>query len=485
VIPKDFPTSAELKRISEEHEYWKFYSSDTLDPLGTTDRAKFRLAEFFENDTKKAQLLDIALNIAPIVVDAGTDFSFGKLPKIKTEEAAAQTKIDEIVERNKLLYKFRDSTTLFQTVGHAHIKLYAVDNKVFMDEVPHNAWFPNWDGVPAGHDTKNKRLAFYLSHFEDTVEKKYIYVEDYELEKDRQGTLTITYSLFEDQGAKIGPPVDLARFPGLEIPAAAVADGLKRVQRLDFDFLPFVDVDVRKNVMTRQGQSVLKKVKPLLYAINDRLTQVEIQFLKHLCAILQVPDGAVPRNKDGGIDKKKLEVILARAGEPDARYITNENPLIEDAFEHIESLIRKVAKLTQTPDTFLVEDEKGGVEKAESLRTRLLWFVSRIERYQQIYADAIKDAVVMALKIEKVPTENLAITVTFENALPKDWQHDVDVWGSAKSMGLASHEKSVARFQNIEGDELAEEMAAIEKDEEKLRQTMLQEMEVEEEPEEE
>lgn len=477
---KEFPTAAELKRVQDEHEYFKFYDSEVLDPEGLSDRAKFRLKEFFENDTKKAKILDIALNVAPIIVDAGTDFSFGRLPSVEVEDSYKAAKkvqglIDEIVTRNKLMHRMRDSTTLFQTVGHAQFKLFAENGKAIVNEQPYHYWFPNWDGVPVDQDTKNHRIVSYLSQFDGLIEKKYIYVEDYYLDSARENKLTVARSLWEDKGAKIGTQVAISTLSNLKAPGKADPNNpLTILEETNYDFLPFVQASVRKNVMRREAQSILKKCRPLLYEINDRLTQLSIQFLKHLNAKLQIPAEAVVRKKDGTIDKTQLEVLLARAGDPDAKYITNENPLIEHIFTHMEKLLRAIAKETQTPDTFLTEDEKGGVETAESLRTRLFLFISRIERYQQIYEEAILDTIRKCLRIEGVQdVEKIPITVTFESSLPKDWQHDVEVWGSAKSMGLASKETAVGRFQGIKGQELQDELGRIEDDEQKQQESML------------
>jgi len=83
-----------------------------------------------------------------------------------------------------------------------------------------------------------------------------------------------------------------------------------------------------------------------------------------------------------------LEVLLARAGEPEARYVTNENPLIEQAFTHVEKLLKQISKLTQTPS--LVEDEKGGVESAESLKVRMMPLLKKVRFFELIYDPAIK-----------------------------------------------------------------------------------------------
>ncbi|MDB5344248.1 MAG: hypothetical protein JWP89_2625 [Schlesneria sp.] len=476
---KEFPTRAELKRVQDEHEYFKFYDSEVLDPDGTTDRAKFRLKEFFENDSKKAKILDIALNVAPVIIDAGTDFAFGRLPTVEIEDSGdsnggTQKQIDEIVVRNRLMHRMRDSSTLFQGVGHSQFKLFAENGKALVNELPYHYWFPNWEGVPVDQDTKNVRIVSYLSKFDGSIETKYIYIEDYYLDSARENKLTIARSLWEDQGAKIGGQVPITTLSNLKaLGDADPSNSLTILEITEFDFLPFVKVDVRKNVMRREAQSILKKCRPLLYELNDRLTQVSIQFVKHLNAILMIPNGAVVRKKDGSIDHTKLDVLLANPGE-DAKYVTNENPLIEQAFVHIEKCLRAIAKETQTPDSFLVEDEKGGVETAESLRTRLFLFISRIERYQQIYEEAILDTIRKCLKIEGVENvDALPITVTFESSLPKDWQHDVEVWGSAKSMGLASKETAVSRFQGIKGQELEDELVKIADEEQQQQESML------------
>ena len=468
---KDFPSTEDINRVASEHEDYKLYDCSALDTEGNTDRGKFRLKEFFENDAKKAKLLDIALNLAPLIVDTGTDFLFGEPVMIGEDgEGTLQTKIDEIMERNNLHAKFAESSALFQTVGHTHFKLYAKDNKAMIEEIPYSYWFPNWASVPLGANPDNVRLVAYLNNVENGVTTKYIYIEDYYME----GTAKIAKSLWTDQGGKIGQQVDLAK---LDIATTGTLNGMTAIEDTELPELPIVELHVRKTALQRYGQSVLKKVRPLLNEINDRLTQLSVQFLKHLNAKLQIPDGSVARDtKTGAIRRVDMEVLIARAGEPEAKYITNENPLIEQAFVHLDKLIRAVAKLTQTPDSFLTEDEKGGVEKAEALKTRLMAFLKRIRLYQTRYEAAIKKLVKLALMIEGVKGADKAqLVITFDTGLPKDWEYDEKVWGDAVARGIASKETAVSRFQGISGDELKEELARIEEAEEKaLTQLMEQ-----------
>lgn len=471
--PKDFPPTAELERVKREDEYYLLYNADLSFADDKTDRGRFRLKEFFENDEKKAKILDVALHLAPLIVDSGSDYLFGKPVQVVAENSAeAQAAVDAILQRTQLERKLKESCSLFQSIGHAQFKLYAevkgAKKLACVDEVPYSYWFPNWSGVPLGQEPTDVRIVVHLDNVvEGSKVEKYVYVENYYLEN---GKALCAKSLWHDKHGKLGDQVPLDT---LKIPYTGTLTGLTAIEDTGLTELPLVALHVRKTVLDRYGQSVLKKVLPLLLEINDRLTQLSVQFLKHLNAKLQVPEGTITRDpKTGKVQASDMEVLLARQGE-EAKYITNDNPLIEQAFEHLDTLIRKVAKLTQTPDTFLTEDEKGGVEKAESLRVRLMSFLKRVSNYETTYRDALEHLLRLALAIEGETTDGVTFKITFDPGLPKEWQADVTVWGDAKAQGLASQETAVGKFQGIEGDELTAELERIQGDEEKFLQSQL------------
>ncbi len=126
-----------------------------------------------------------------------------------------------------------------------------------------------------------------------------------------------------------------------------------------------------------------------------------------------------------------------RTGDPDAKYITNDNPLIEQMFTHLDKLVRKVAKRAQVPDSWLIEDEKGGVESVESLRTRLLMFLKKVKFYQTSYEGEIIRMIRVALEIEgEAEAKTVSLKVIYDPGLPKEWKDDVSVWGDALTTAL-------------------------------------------------
>ncbi len=475
-IPSEFPTTADLERVKREFELYCLYACKDIDPDKTSDRWKFRLREFFDSDEQKAKLLDICLHVAPVVIESGTDFLFGEQPKIEivgqndTDPKVLQDKANEIIERTDLIRKLSENCDLTQAVGHGHFKIYAEDNEAYIQEVPYSTFYPEWDRVPMGEESTNPRIACYITVNEAGITKRYIYVEDYYMEGEK---CVIAYSLFEDVNGKIGNQVPLAKLKLDEGKAGTIDAKGTLIQQTELDEIPVVSINLRKTALERYGRSVLERVKPLLHELNDRLTQLSLQFLKHLNAKLQIPDGSIERNKDGSVKSTKLEVILAKAGDPDAKYITNENPLIEQAFTHIEKIIRKICKITATPDSFLTEDDKGGVEKTEALKVRLMQFLKREKSLQTTYQQAIKKIMLLALKAEGQKTDNIDVKVTFDPGLPKDWEVDVRVWGDALAQGLASKDTAIGMFQGIADDALEEELARIDAEEQAKQQSLL------------
>lgn len=484
---KDFPSTADLARVKAEDDFYLLYNADPEDPK--TDRAAFRLAQFFENDQKKAKILDIALHLAPIAVDVGTDFLFGEPFRVTVDQEKAeelQKKVDAILERARMQRKAKESATLFQAIGHTHFKVYAEVGEAeegkgqkrlaCIEEVPYNYWFPLWTGVPLGEDSEDVCIVVYMNQTDaDGATKKYVYVENYYLPAGGK-TFVCAKSLWQDKNGQIGDQVALSTL-GIT-PASGAKPDEKRPMTMVEDTLlaelPLASLHARKTVKERYGQSVLKKALPILHEINDRLSQLSIQFLKHLNAKLQIPDGTVTRDEKGNVQAVNMEVLIARAGEPEAKYITNDNPLIEQAFVHLEKLIRKFAKLTMTPDLFLTEDDKGGVEKAESLKTRMLPLLKKIRNYQASYDDALKQLIRLALAVEGVKdVAAIPLKITYDLGLPKDWQADATTWGDALTMHLASKETAVARFQGIDGKELDAELKRIQDDEDAAMQSAL------------
>lgn len=467
LIRNQFPSKADLTRIKEEENYHLLYACEVYD----TDENKgvFRLKEFFSGDEDKKKILSIALNLPNLIINAGVDFLFGEEPTIKvshSDESVAkkiQEEVDAIIRETDFHVTLEQSAISLQTIGHTQFNMRLEDEEPIIEEIPFDMWFPSFNAVPVGQKPKTIRLASYI-----TVEKdgesnsKFIYVQEH-------NAGTITHTLWINQEKRIADQVTFGRVPGLaaQLGFPDREGETEIVEDTELEQLAVFQIDTRKTVKDRFGKSLLKPILPLIEEVNDRLTQISLQFLKTLDPTLQVPESAVKVDEKGRVKRRSLDVLLMAPDMPDAKYITNDNPLIEEAFNHIKMMIEKCADLTMTPRSFLMPDDKGGVESAEALRTRFMGFLKRIKRYQKVYAPAIPRMLKTAMKlkgVEDIP-EDIKITVEFDEGLPRDKIVDVEFYGSAVGANLMSRRTAVGALQELEGDALEEEMKEIEEDE--------------------
>ena len=461
-----FPTSQDLVRIRDESKFDLLYECEVYD----TDEKKgvFRLKEFFSNDRDKKEILSIALNLPNLIINAGTDFLFGEEPSIRvsleneSETKRLQDEVDRIIEENDLNTTLEQSSISLQKEGHTQFNVRMEEDRAVIEEIPFDMWLPEFSGVPFGGKPKIIRMASYINVAkEGNVPDRYIYVQQHVVG-------SIMHSLWTSFEKKIQEPVPFSRVPGLaaQLGFPEQESQTEIIEETEILELPCFQIDVRKTVRQRMGKSILVPIMPLIEEINDRITQISLQLLKTLDPTLQVPESAVTQDKKGRVKRKSLDVLIMAEGMPDAKYVTNDNPLIEQAFKHIEMMIEKCADLTATPRGFLMPDDKGGVETAESLKTRFMAFLKRIKRYQKTYNVAIPRMIKTALTLNGVDfPEDMEIVVEYDEGLPRDKLVDSQYYAESVTAGLMSRKTAVGALQGLEGDALDEEIKEIEADE--------------------
>ncbi len=272
--------------MKAENDMYRLYNADA--PKEDTDRWKWRLKEFFENDKDKAKLLDTIDHICPVIVNGTTDFLFGEPIRVKVngDNPELQKKIDEIVSRNKLPTKLSQSAALVQSAGHGHFKAYRdKDGKAVIEEVPYDYVFPNWKNVPEGQESEDIRIVIYLTGDDG---KEYMYIEEWYMENAKA---FVAKSLWEDNLGRTGNQVSLDTL-AITVAEGAIKDGLTRNEATGITQFPFFTINGRKTVKERFAQSEFKKILPLLHRIEDGLTHLSLQFLKHLNPKLQIPEAA-------------------------------------------------------------------------------------------------------------------------------------------------------------------------------------------------
>ena len=444
---KKFPTDADFARVAKLNNYYKVFK-------GLHNKV-FKLKSYFEEDQKKRTLLYLAYNVGQVISLTAADFLFGEHLKIQTNEPEdkrpMEDKINRIIQSNYLDEKLYQSSVMQDVAGFAVFLVRQKDKEAVIEEVPYDNYFPSSEGVRLGEEPKEVIIASYVDLINPKNDKKetFIYKQIHSLEGSDGKIVHELWSTTSDM--RQSEKVDLAFY----------SEGLNEEESTGLDYIPVFQIDNFKTIKERFGISTYESVMSLFEEINDRITQISVQLIKHLNAKVAVGEGIL--NKKGDMETDH-EVFFVEKGDVVPQYITNSNPLIEEGFKQIEGLLRQVCTVTQTPVSFLGLEDKGGAEKVETVKIRLASFLKKIKRKQRSYEAKLVDILKTALFFEgtKKWPENLDIDFTWDYGLPRDLFKEAQTHQILVESGIESIETAIREYKGLDGEALQNELEKIE-----------------------
>jgi hypothetical protein len=447
-ITTQFPTNDDFNRVAKLNNYYNVFK-------GLHSKV-FKLKSYFEEDSKKKTLLYLAYNVGQIVSLTAADFLFGEQLKIQTNESEDQKptekKINAIIQNNYLDEKLYQSAVMQDVAGFTVIAVRQKDKAAIIEEVPYDNYYPDFTGVRLGEEPRQIVIASYIDLVNPKNQKKetFLYKQIHRLENGKGKIVHELWTTTPDM--KQSQLTELALFSA-DLPAE---------EDTELDYIPIFQIDNFKTVKERFGISTYESVMNLFEEINDRITQISVQLIKHLNSKVAVGEGVL--SKKGEMDSTQ-DIFLVEKGDIVPQYITNSNPLIEEGFKQIEGLIRQICTVTQTPASFLGLDDKGGVEKVETAKLRMAAFLKKIKRKQRSYEAKLIDILKTALFFEgakKFP-DNVDISFAWDLGLPRDLFTEAQTHQIMVESGMESKETAIRELKGFDGETLKNELDKIEK----------------------
>jgi hypothetical protein len=209
---------------------------------------------------------------------------------------------------------------------------------------------------------------------------------------------------------------------------------------------------------------IIKIPQPLFDEINNRITQISVQLIKHLRARIAVPSGTL--DQDGAIKVSESDIFEVGDGDKMPQYITNSNPMIDAGFTQLDKLILLVSSITKIPAEEMGYPGKGGAEKPEAMRIKLFSTLRKVSRKRIYMEQVIIDMMNLALILKGItpPSDKnkFDLRVKWTDALPTDENLLTDRLNSQVDGGLKSKRKAIKELQDIYDDDLDAEIAQIE-----------------------
>ena len=437
-----FPTNEDFARVAKLNNYYHVFK-------GLHSKV-FKLKSYFEEDQKKRTLLYLAYNVGQIVSLTAADFLFGEQLKIQTDEndqkKPLESKINKIIQENYLDEKLYQSSVIQDVAGFTVFLVRQKDKVAIIEEVPYDNYFPDFSGVRLGEDPERIVIASYVDIVNPKNSKKetFLYKQIHSVGKIEHELWTTTTDMKQSEKVEL----------------AVYSADLPTEETTELDYIPVFQIDNFKTVKERFGISAYESVMNLFEELNDRITQISVQLIKHLNAKVAVGEGIL--TKKGEIDSDQ-ELFLVEKGDIVPQYITNSNGLIEEGFKQIEGILRQICTVTQTPTSFLGLDDQGGAEKVETVKIRMASFLKKIKRKQRSYEAKLVDILKTALFFEgtkKLP-EGVEIKFTWDYGLPRDLLTEAQTHQILVESGIESIETAIRELKDLDGEALAQELERI------------------------
>ncbi|QQR84287.1 phage portal protein [Candidatus Peregrinibacteria bacterium] len=363
--------------------------------------------------------------------------------------------MNAIIQNNYLDEKLYQSAVMQDVAGFAVIAVRQKDKTAIIEEIPYDNYYPDFTGVRLGEEPRQIVIASYIDLVNPKNQKKetFLYKQIHKLENNKGKIVHELWTTTPDM--KQSQLTELALFSA-DLPAE---------EDTELDYIPIFQIDNFKTVKERFGISAYESVMNLFEEINDRITQISVQLIKHLNSKVAVGEGVL--SKKGEMDSTQ-DIFLVEKGDIVPQYITNSNPLIEEGFKQIEGLIRQICTVTQTPVSFLGLEDKGGVEKVETAKLRMAAFLKKIKRKQRSYEAKLIDILKTALFFEgakKFP-DNVDISFVWDLGLPRDLFSEAQTHQIMVESGMESKETAIRELKGLEGETLQNELDKIAKQDE-------------------
>lgn len=439
----------QVKKLNDKIQ--KVYESDASHFVKGNFRAEvFNIKSFLTKSRNKDQILYIPINTVGMAWGGFADFCVGDGIEVEIDDETAQEKWNEIAESNsfdEILYNAIIEQSVY---GYGNIRTRLQDARVIIEQIPYKYYYPELSNIYFGEDPKTIHIISESMQAENTIMK-------------RESKAKIqTYTMIWDKREIV------------EKLCKKEIDGRKVISiesQETIDFLNIYRIDNKKLWDRYLWVSDFLDVLDLAEEVNDKVTQMSVEFIKHLRSKMSLPEGINKLIEAGGKDSdgkpklwvQDLDVFVHRQGENPAQYIENKNFLIAEARQHIILIVRLMSALVQCPSSFFGIDEQGSEEKVEALKIKMMRFLKKVQRKQNAIKNTVKKIVKWSLLLAGINTD-LSVEVKFSDDILIDKQQMFENYVVLNEKGLLSKKSTMWYVLDREVENVEKELLLLQEE---------------------
>jgi hypothetical protein len=366
------------------------------------------------------------------------DLLCGEPGRIRCEDTEQQPYLDDLIRRLDLWRNLHEACGDTVSYGDGVLKLRKRNGKVTLSPQPPKFWFP----VVEEDDIRSVigHVLTWKINRGDESNPKWVG----KAEVHRPGNIdTYTFTLNYD-GTKIGEITD----------QTSVKSGVK-------DMLLFHAPNWRTS-SELCGHSIFDDADSILSEMEVRYAQMSKVLDKHSDPGMYGPENALEQDpKTGEWKVKGGRFYPLVAGDEKPGYVTWDGMLFPN-IEMVKLLREELYAATDTCPALFGKLEQGMAESGSALKRLLISPLAAVNRLRLTYDPIVAAILRTAAELEG---ETLSLVTTeWRDGLPEDGMEAAQIEQTRASAGNTSTEASVVRLDGLEGKQLTEELARIEKD---------------------
>lgn len=468
------------KNLSEFREFIKLnyknaliYSNRVSQYAGRSFRGDaFKIKSDLAHDVEKDEYLYIPVNLGRVITRIFTDYVIWMGYSVDFGDDKLNEEFVKISDSIQLQLKLNEGVNNQSSIWYGIIRLRNVENKPRVEVVPLPNYCANMEDIKIGDDFYDIKEHYIFNVIKDSNGSMYFYVDRYE--KQENGTWKGYY------GEKRAYNMDYILTD--RIAEAKQEEPLEDlplyILNNDLDNPHIVGDELNNNRVIRNSkdtwvipryfhQSDYVDLADLFQEINDRGSQISVEFIKNLTSKISVPawfkDAQNIQALKGGNKwlVKNPDYLVHNPWEEPARYITKDATYVQTSInDYIPYLLKLIGFIASIPASLLANAIYGSNNPVGTTEKEFLPFYARVSSKQQRIYSSLQRLFKGIMQIAGHTITELP-TIKFIKPASYDTAERTVTAIQQLNAGIMSKESAIAYTMGYDAVEIKEELEKI------------------------
>ena len=461
--------------IKKNHKNALIYSNNISKFAEKSFRGEaFKIKSDLAHNVNQDEYLYIPVNLGRVITRIYTDFVIGMWFAVDFWKDETNQKFVEISDKIQLQIKLNEAINNQSSIGYGLLRLRNKDGKPRVELIPLPNYLANMDGLSIGDTFEDIKEHVIFTVQKDEDGKSYFLVDRYEKEGDvrrgyykerraNNGNFILTERLLEAEEEETLESLPLYLFNNdLDNPHVVGNDEqIRHLQKDDIGEIP-----------RYFHQSDYVDLADLFQEINDRGSQISVEFIKNLTSKMSVPAGFVNAQtvaalkKDAESNKftKNPDFLVHNPGEEPARYIEKNAEYVKVSIsDYMPYLLKLVGFLASIPTVLLANAIYGANNPVGTTEKEFTPFYSRVWKKQQMIYSSLQRLFKDLMYIEWIKTD--LPTIRFKKPAAYDIGERTNTAVQQMNAGIMSKASAIAYTMGYDETEVQEELDKIQEEE--------------------